>query len=302
MTSYNPTLFEAGVRETFLRELKGADAESIIPQVATVVDSNKKTEEHAWIGESPAMSLWEGQAKWTPMSDTKYSLTNNRYQGGLSFKVDDINDDQVGAFPLRIAQLAQGVVGHQNELLVDALVDGTSNTGHDATAFFANSHPIRGQMSAVQDNLLGGTGTTTAQLQADVTSAIAAMAKFEAENGKPYHNMLREFTIVCPWDILGNVNEAVYAKMISNTDNVKYRGMTIDVLPSAHLTDANDWYLLHTGGALRPLIFQLREAVSLLSDTQGSHTIEYMEHRFSLSGRYVAGYGHWASAVKMVNS
>ncbi len=302
MTTYNPALFEAGVKDQFLRDLKGADRESIIPMVATVADSNKKSEDYAWIGESPAMSLWTGRAKFTGMSDATYTIENNRYQGGIAVKVDDINDDQVGGIPLRIGQLAQGVVGHQNQLLINALINGTTNTGHDSTAFFSNSHPVRGDSGGTQDNLLAGTGTTTAQLQTDITAAIAAMAGFTAENGMPYHNMMREFVIVCPWAILGTMNEAVYAKTISNTDNVKFRGMTIDVLPSAHLSDANDWYLLHVGSALRPLIFQLREPVSLESDTTGSHVIDFKEHRFSLSGRYNTGYGHWASATKTVNT
>jgi len=157
-------------------------------------------------------------------------------------------------------------------------------------------------MSAVNDNIATGTGTSTAQIQADITSAITLMMRLEAENGKPFHQMPSQFVIVAPPNIMGNMNEALFAAVISQTSNVRNRGVNIEPIYTAHLTDTNDWYLLHTGGALRPLIFQLREPVSLESDTSGSHAFSYDQYRYKISGRYVVGYGHYANAVKVTNT
>ena len=301
--TYNPILLTAGVQDAFLRQLSGAESASFVPRIATEIASNKSSETYAWIGESPAMQAWSGEARFDAMSNASYAISNSKFQSGLVIDRDDLADDQVGGLELRIQQLAQVAIGHRNKLLINALINGTTNTGHDSTAFFSDTHPIRGQMSATQDNLLAGTGTTTAQIQADITSSIAAMMRFVAENGEPFHEAPQEFVIVAPPNVMGNMNEAIFAGIVSNTSNVRNAGLSITPLYTSRLTDVNDWYLLRVDTPLRPLIFQVREPVTLEpEDVMSTGPFEREQYRYKVRGRYNVGYGHWANAVKVVNS
>lgn len=301
--SYNPTLLTAGVQSAFLRQLSGAESTSFVPTIATEIASGKRSETYAWIGESPAMGEWKGTARFDAMSDASYTLSNVKYQSGLVIDRDDLADDQIGGLEIRIQQLAQVAIGHRNKLLIDALINGTTNTGHDGAAFFANSHTARGQQSAAQDNLLAGTGTTTAQIQADITSTIAAMMRFVAENGEPFHEAPQRFVIVAPPDIMGNMNEALYASIVSNTSNVRNQGLSITPLYTSRLTDTNDWYMLRVDTPLRPLIYQVREPITLEpEDAMSTGPFEREQYRYKVRGRYAVGYGHWANAAKVVNS
>lgn len=303
MQTSNPTLLEAGVRGNFLRGVSDGMDGSFLSRIATVIPSNKKTEEYAWIGESPAMSLWKGTARYDAMTDTKYSLTNAKYQAGLVVDEDDWEDDQLGALPLRAQQLGAGVPAHIDDRLMEALITGTTNTGHDGAAFFANSHTARGQQSSAQDNLLAGNGTTTANFLTDITSSISTMMGFVKENGQKFHGRLRDFVIVAPPAVFGNLEEAVRATIVSNTSNVRFSGFNISTLYAPELsvtgssTDANDWYMLHVGSPLRPLIWQERKAVGLdrIDDAENGQI------KFIIKGRHVEGYGHFANATKMVN-
>jgi phage major head subunit gpT-like protein len=303
MQTYNPSLLLRGTLNAFLRDLAGAEQQSFVPLIASVIPSDGNKETYGWIGESPVMSEWDGEVHFIPMSDTSYEITNKKYATGIVISRDDLADDQLGGFPLRVNQLARGVVAHRNSLLINALINGTTNTGHDGAAFFSNSHPARGQQTAAQDNLLAGTGTTTAQIQADIVSALVALMGFLAENGEMFHDMPSRFVLVCHPARLAQVNEALYAQLISNTSNVQLRGFTIDPLYTPRLSDTNDWYLLHVGSALRPLILQDREAVTLETADNASEAYFAREQiEYKLRGRYAVGYGHWANAVKVVNT
>jgi len=303
MQTSNPTILEAGVRANFLTGVADATAGSYLARIATTIPSSKRTEEYAWIGESPAMSLWRGTSRYDAMTDAKYSLTNAKYQAGILVDEDDMADDQLGALPLRARQLGEGVPAHIDERIMEALITGTTNAGHDGNAFFDDTHPARG-LAAAQDNLLAGTGTTTAQIQTDITSAIVAHMGFVRENGKKFHGSIRQLVVVAPPGVFGTMEEAIKSTLISNTSNVRFNAFTIDTLYAPELsvtgssTDANDWYLLNVGTALRPLIWQEREAVGLtrIDDEENGQI------KFIIKGRHVEGYGHWAGATKTVNS
>lgn len=303
MQTYNQSLLTAGMKGLFLQTLSGAELNSYVPQIATVMNSYGSDEDYAWIGESPALQEFDGTLKYVPMSDGSYNLVNTKYAVGVAIKRDDLADDKVGGLAIRIQQLALNTVGHKNKLLIDALINGTTNTGHDSNAFFSATHPIRGQQTATQSNIVTGTGTTTAQIQADITSAIVRMLGFKAENNEPFHEEPQQFKIVAPPALLGNMNEAVFASIISNTSNVRNRGISLEPIFTSRLSDANDWYLLHVGGSVRPLIMQDREPVTLEESTTGSEAAFQREQwEYKVRGRYAVGYGHWANAVKVANT
>lgn len=302
---YAPASLKKGYRATFLTEMAKPGRE-LPGRIATVVQSDSDKENFAWLGEPTQMAEFKTELEFTPLSDTEYEITNKTFAAGVKVKRVDESDDKIGAIAMRFRQLAQVAKKHRNKLLVDTLVSGTTDTCYDGAAFFSDTHASRGAGtgSGTQDNLLAGTGTTTAAVATDLNTAISTLAGFKAENGEPFHEELGRLAIVFPPGMRKSIREAINASMISSTSNVQFQGDDFDLIMESRLTDANDIYVLHVGGSVMPLLFQDREPLEYSTlegdDTETGFLREVNLHK--VRARYNAGYAHWQNAIKIVNS
>lgn len=289
---------EKGLRATFFRRRIAMD-NPITDLIATRVRSNGADESYAFMGDVPQMRQWTSEGrKITRLSDVKMTVTNVDYEATIEVNRNTLNDDQVGALPARIRDLAVRGANHPVKLLADTLVNGTTNTGYDAVAFFHDAHPARGEQTSSQDNLLAGTGTTSAQLKTDLGSAIAAMRKFVDEAKEPFVESVDDLLVVAPPDIEVAWREALFAAIISQTTNVLVG--RADLWITSRLTDANDWYLLNIGNEIKPLLFQEREDLTFESDDSNNFMSKKLY--YGISARYAASYLLWQYAIKMVNT
>jgi len=305
-------LLSQGVRAEFIRALNAMDGKDLVSRLCTVAPSSARDETYGWLGQPPQMeeagsSQANGSATVpvSALSETSYTITNKKFWASIAVDRDDWADDQARGLPLRVQQLAAVAMGHRNKLCVDMLTGGTSNTCYDGVAFFSDSHPARKNEGGTQDNLLAGTGTSTSQIAADFNTAISTMLGFIAENGEPFHaSGASKFAVVAPPALMKPMKEALGASIISNTSNVQFDGLSVDVIfePRLASTDSNDWYLLHTGGGLKPLIFQDREPLTLEDTRDGDAAVLSEQYIFKVRARYNVGYGFWQDACKIVNS
>lgn len=305
-------LLSQGVKANFIRALNGMDGKDLVSRLCTVAPSSARDETYGWLGQPPVMeeagsSTASGSATVPvkALSEGSYTITNKKFWASIAVDRDDWADDQARGLPLRVQQLAQVALAHRNKLVTSMLTGGTSNLCYDGTAFFGNSHPARKDEGGTQDNLLAGTGTSTAQISTDFNTAISTMLGFIAENGEPFHaSGTSRFAVVAPPALMKPMKEALGASIISNTSNVQFDGLSVDVIfePRLAATDANDWYLLHVGGGLRPLIFQDREPLTLEDTRDGDAAVLQEQYIFKARARYNVGYGFWQDACKVVNS
>lgn len=302
---YAPSSLAKGFRGTFLQQM-AAPARNLIGRVASLVPSDSFKETYAWLGESPQMTEFKDELQFTPFSDTSYEITNKKFAAAIRVKREDIDDDQVGGISQRIRQMADVAKRHKNKVIVDALINGTADLCYDGTAFFGNSHPSRGpgSGSGTQDNLAAGTGITTAAFADDLNTNLATMAGFKAENGEPFHEEITKFTIVFPPSLRKSVREAIHAGIVANTSNVGFQDAEFDLIMESRLSDTNDWYLLHTGGPLLPIVFQDRDPLtySALEDDRTEEGFIREHNLYKARARYNVGYGNWQHAIKVVNS
>lgn len=304
---YTPTSLIKGIKGTFFAALEALPP-NMVQKIATVVPSTAIQENYAWIGEPPQMIEQLDEVKFTPLSDASYILPNKLFSSGITVRRRDLEDEQVGGIRMRINQLAEVARFHPDLLLIQALTQGTSATlglGYDGNAFFSTTHPARGANtgSGIQNNLLTATGTTTAQIQTDLNLAISALANFLAENGEPYHpGGVKDLVIVAPPALMQSMRQAVMAPIVAQTSNVAWDSfnLTVRFEPRLTATSATSWYLLHTGGYVRPLIFQDREPLEF-SALEGLSDINFIreEYRYKCRARYNVGYGPWQHAVKV---
>lgn len=309
-------LLDKGIRADLLQTSQDAAANPfrITSLAMSSLPSTARTESYGWLGQPAQLEdMTNAPLVLSPLSETKYDLSNKTFGSSVGITRDDLADDQVQGFIMRARQLNQMGVYLGDKLGVDLLKNGTSSTlglCYDGVSFFNDSHPSRGSGagSGVQDNLLAGTGTTVAQLATDLTSALAGMLNLKAENGAPFHMnaAAARFAIVCPvslWLAFKDVLGAGLTGVISQTSNVRFVDMPFVVIPSPELTDANDWYLLRTDTPVRPIFLQEREPLSAEMLGEGSDI--WTKERKALwvvYRRCVGGYAHWQNAVKVVNS
>ena len=299
---YNPAQATKGAKALFMQEL-AAQPPSLIDRVATYVSSESDAEDYAWMGEATQMEEAEDELKFVPMSNATYNLRNKKYWGGIALKRDDVNDDKVGGFGIRVREHAQTAARLPNKLITDVLT--TNPTGYDATALFSATHPARGQQTATQSNLLTGSGTTVSQIATDVALAVAAMMNFKAENNEPMNEGFTKFFVMYPPALIKAVNEALYAQIVSNTSNVGLKDFTFDLIANPRLTadSAADFYVGIQDALVRGIVFQDREGLSFEAqdgaESDAAFTRE--EYRYKSRRRCRAGVGRWQRIVKINN-
>lgn len=305
MSLINKTvLLTKGLRSEFISAF--VNAPRVMPDLATIVNSTASSEDYAWLGETPAMREFLDERQVKGFSDTQYAIANKTWEATMGVKRSELEDDQTTAIQTRIRDLGGRAAQHPDELLFETIENGTSATlglGYDGVSFYNDAHPARGEQTATQDNLLAGTGVTTAAFKTDIQSAITALKDFVDERDKPFNTMLDSANLIAvvPTGIEFNFKEALNATIIANTSNIMV-GAVGRVIVSPWLTDADDWYLLWTGSPLRPFIFQDRMGVEFQAMEAESEAGFFREQYFyGVRARYNLGYGFWQMTVKTVN-
>lgn len=296
----SPVSLEKGLKAAFIQA--SLEMPSYIEKIATVMPSDSDLETYGWLGQVPAVTEFLSERKIKPMLDARYPLVNKTWEATIAVKRNDLRDDKLGALPIRIGQMAQESVNHPQRMMMDTLINGTSATlglCYDGGAFFSDTHPARGA-SGVIDNLLAGSGTTTAALKTDFAAAKAQLRRVKDEAGRAYQRSFGKFTVIAPPELELAFTELLFAPIISQTSNVMVAAAELIIAPE--LADTNDWYLLHTGGVLKPLIFQSREQAEFTA-LEGNSDQGFMRdlYLYGSRARYVGGFAMFQDANKTVN-
>lgn len=276
------------------------NARSLSPGILSIAMQNPSSasaEDYPWLGAMPMVQEWLGEVTAEELQDYDYIIKNRDYVASVMISQNHIDDDQTGVLRTLAQQLAARVMRHPEKLIVDAVIDGDTKTAYDGVAFFSDVSGAR-----TIDNLLAGTGTTLAQLEADLNSALVAMSKFADDKGAPLG--IRGDTILCPMAIENDFRRLVNsvadptATAGTNTFNPYSGRFTVIGDPRLDADDANDWYLMATNEPVKPLIYQLRQmANSNMEKKPGTK-----QWIFSSDYRGAVGYGIPHLAVKTVNS
>lgn len=288
---------EKALRSTFIEQLKAEP--SLVDKLATTVKSGARSEDFAWVGESPALKSWAAGAERDPqiVSEAKYTVDNARFEATISCSRMDLDDDQVGGLPLRIRQLAQRAQQHKNSLVISALVGGEALACYDGSAYFGD-HPARGSQSATQSNIIQASGNTTAAISSDLSSCIATMRKFKDEHLQPLNSELAgSLTIVASPDLERSMTEVLESGMIESSDNVMKQKASL--LISSRL-EGDSWYCLNTGDVVRPLLYSDRDPIEFAA-LESSSDMGFKSEQYMYGVRYrgAVGFSHWGKAVKV---
>lgn len=297
--AFNPTVIEKGLRAGFGRSMAEFQAARAINpgllSAAMRIPSNGAYEKLGWVGAMPSVSQWVGTRSAKQFDSYDYTVKNLDWSVAVPINENDLNDDQTGALAMIPQMLAQRIMVHPEKLMIDLLTGGTTGLAYDGVAFFSDVSAPR-----TIDNLLAGTGTTLAQIEADLDAALVAMAKFTDDQGETLN--IRGDLVVCPVAL-----ERKFRRLVQSlTDPTAtaegtfnpYRSITVIGDPRLDADDANDWYLLATNEIMRPLIYQIRQSAQA-SMEKTNHSKDWV---FGADYRGNGAYGLPHLAVKTVNS
>lgn len=299
--AFNPIVIERGLRVEFAKKMAEFHAARLLSpsllMAALVIQSNGAYEKMGWLGAMPIVREWLGDVNAKELEDYDFTIKNRDWVAAVPVNQNDLDDDQTGTIAMIPSFLVQRVLAHPEKLMIEFLTGGTSALAYDGVAFFSDASGAR-----VNDNLLGGTGVTLAQLEADLNSALVAMASFKDNQGETLN--IKGNMIVCPKAL-----ENKFARLInSQTDPTASAQGTFNpyagkftVIGDARLdaADANDWYLLATGEIVQPFVFSMRKAAEP-TFVKNAGVSKLWTAAADYRGN--AGYGIPALAIKTVNT
>jgi phage major head subunit gpT-like protein len=281
-------------------QMTSANAFAALVMIATVIDSVGTEEDYRWLGALPTFAEWLGDVSTGDLEEYSYTLKNKHFVGGVAIDRDELEDDRMNIILPRITALAERAAVHKGRLLHSLLVGGTSNLAYDGVAFFSD---VSGKRTI--DNLLAGTisaGTPTmAQVEADIDTVRQAMMAFTDDKGEIIGIVPDTFIIHPKLERLFRqlqTSTADPAGSNSAANNV-YRSWIKEVIVDPALTDVNDFYALCTSYAVKPFIWQDRQAVDLNLDS--TQLLVNRKANFIADYRGNAGYSLPHLAVKVVS-
>lgn len=304
--AFNPIVIEKGLNAGFAREMAQFQAaRQISPGIMAagmMIPSTAAYEKLGWLGAMPTVQQWLGEIQAKQLEDYDYTIRNKDWAVAVPVNENDVADDQTGVHTMFPQMLAQRIMRHPEELMIDLLIDGATNLAYDGKAFFSDVSAPR-----TIDNLLAGSGYTTPStrlenMEKDLNAALVAMAKFTDDQGAPLN--LRGNLIVCPVNL-----ENDFRRLVQSTSDPTASGGIETFNPYAgrftvigdsrlDADDTTDWYLLATNEIIKPFVFSMRQAAENRFEKKNG-TKSWI---WSADYRGNAGYGLPHLAVKTVNS
>lgn len=277
------------------------DTPTPVDTLATVVPSTHSIETYGWMQRLLAMREWIGPRVKQGLQTQAYTLKNKTFEATLAVDKEEIEDDSLGLFNPRAAELGRIAARIWFQLLIDALIAGTTTgLGFDGLSFFNASHTLN--PAAVQSNALGlGALNNTLTAAGDdanmvlLNTAVSAMRNYMGEDGRrlgvqPTH-------IIIPPSRALAVRRVLNTALISGGSTNVFNGY-LDIIEIPELEDfaaGANWYIADLSAPIKPLILQKRKEVELVSKTSLTDDNVFWQREFvwGIDCRGVAGYGPW---------
>lgn len=134
------TSLRTGFADTFQRALR--DTPTDYEKVATVVPSSNASNTYAWLGQFPTLREWVGDRIVKDIKASAYQVENKLYESTVAVKRTDIEDDNVGIYTPKFADMGRAARAHADYLVFSLLAAGETTNCYDGVPFFSTSHPV----------------------------------------------------------------------------------------------------------------------------------------------------------------
>lgn len=296
-----PHLLLPGLRADFDLAYRSELDASVADKIATVVSTSLPAQRYGWLGATPPMREFVDERRPAGLSAYSVVIEDRVFESTIAVDRRAIEDDQLDLIRMRVRELAQRVVHHRQQLVVEALVAGFTSPGYDGQPLFSGSHPT----------VPGSTYSNTTSSALGATSlgeAISQMMLVPDDQGTPL-GIVPDTLVVGPalqWTALALVESPVVVYVGSGGEgtaptpytNVFAGRLTVVVTPFLQGPTAKHWFLLDTKRPMKGIILQQRADVPVeftaLETGSGSESAFWRDRfYYGVRGRYNVGYGLW---------
>lgn len=277
-----------GFHAAFLQQLE-VNADDPLSLLYTTVQANRSVEEWNFMGDLPQFTEWKTDRTLADLKGFKLRVETKKWANGLRIKNDDFKDDALGLLPPQISGLAQKARRHRWDLMVKLLLNGFDGTAYpevgdglsyDGAFFFSDSH------------LGGNDNLCTAALDAAALSAaelrLESMKTLDGSDPLDTHGT---HLIVGPKLRTTAEKLLQQERLASGEDNINRGKYKLIVSSRLNGTYDDYWFLADLSGALKPLLFQMREEISTMeTGPNGLPAFTHDELWFGAQARYNVGY------------
>ena len=248
-------ILERGYGILFNKMYMGMLAQDIgMEAIFTTVESKKKEEQWPFIGSPPRLKEMSGPINRTGLNGDMPSIKNKKYGNSIEIDEDVIKFDNLNLYTNAIQGLALEAAKFPSREVIRIIVAGESYpVPIDGLPLFTNPTGVR-----VNDNLLTGSGTTVANIKADLQAVNSAMKQMVDDQGNPWDTQPN--VIVC-----GPNTEIQFREIIASTAPVGtgfnsgnknvFKGWYTDVISRAEI-GGNDWYAAAADSVSKPFLHQ----------------------------------------------
>lgn len=293
-------------------------------KIASVVPSATEQQVYGWIGKIDKMREWVGpRVKHSPAAQT-YSLVNAPYELTETIDKFKLQDDQFGIYAPLATQLGEQAKKWPDHQLRDLLLNqgtqiGARQKGLDGLNHWSTAHPVdlydATKGTYANDFKAGGVVINGITVGGALTPQGYATLRQEfmsrlGEDGEPLG--LIPDLLVHPPQLEGAAKMILEAEYFSpqtyanaglgtnvgQQQNMQ-RGSASRLMVPELAQDPTTWYLLCTNRAIKPFIFQQRQAVNFVYrvNEQDPHVFDAHEYIFGTDARGAIGFSHaWLSA------
>ena len=285
-----PRLLTAGLKTQFFQTF--GETPALWDKVATLIRSDKDTEEYAWLGALPGVREFLDERQAQDMAPYAYAIKNKTWESTIAVDRAALEDDLYGQIVLRVKQMASVSKQHLDIIVFGLLGLGFTAAGYDGVPFFGTHDQGGAQSNRGVDAL------SAASLQ----GAITAMARFQDDQGKPA-GVSPDLLVVPPelyWEARVLLESAYYPDPLSAASqdlaSNPLKGM-LRLVMSPYLVSPTSWFVLDTRRVVKALVLQMRKDFEF-DALEGSSENGFMRDQFlyGVRARYNVGFGDWRAA------
>lgn len=295
MTTTSPatTLTMRSVIGTYFMKLANQIGKRWAGLIASEFNTDQPFEQYPWLDAVPALRKWEGERAIQELNSQGITIFNDEYERTLAFKLPDFRRDKTPQINARVGDLATRVATHPERLITTLLT--ANGNAYDGAPFFSTSR-VNGKSGTTNnalttsDGLAGGAAPTVAQMANNLLIAMAQLQAFLDNEGEPFNESARDWTVMVPANLYG---VTVTAKKASFTDNGATNPLSeietnITVIENARLTTKNQFFMFRSDAEIKALILQEEETKPMEMGPQSEYA--------KLHNKVLFGHG-WSGGV-----
>lgn len=243
--------------------------------VTTEVTSGGAANKYPFMGVMSPVREWLGDRIYDMIARHVFQVVNKTFEKSVEVPVDDIEDDQIGSYDQLVSQVGYQCLQWPQDQVLAALQAGGSSLCFDGQYFFDTDHPTDPGVagSSTYANLF----TSTALSSTNFSAVLAAMQLIAGRDGRPLgFEAGTGLLLVVPPQLREVANQIVGAPFLaSGATNVNAGMAKVLVIPQLGIgggANATTWFLMQSGGSVKPFLFQLRQSPTIIAKAAPSDT------------------------------